>query len=79
MELAITIRLANPGSEDEGCFRREDLVVEVRQVSDANQPNAPTWRASCRCFTTDSLPRGYLGQLFRLRRILNSTVNARDS
>jgi hypothetical protein len=42
MELAITVRLANPGSEDEGCFRQEDLVVEVRQVSDANQPNAPT-------------------------------------
>ena len=26
-------------------------------------------RGSCRCFTTDSLPRGYPGQLFGLRRI----------
>ena len=24
----------------------------------------------CRCFTTDSLPRGYPGQLFGLRRIV---------
>jgi hypothetical protein len=49
------------------------------EVSDANLPKAPTWRASCRCFTNDSLPRGYLGQLFGLRRMLNSTVNARDN
>jgi hypothetical protein len=33
----------------------------------------------CRCFATDSLPRGYPGQLFGLRRKLNLTVNARDS
>jgi hypothetical protein len=33
----------------------------------------------CGCFTTDSLPRGYLGQLFELRRVQNSTVNARGS
>ena len=39
------------------------------ELSDANSPKAPTWRASCRCFTTDSLPRGYPGQLFGLRRI----------
>jgi hypothetical protein len=33
----------------------------------------------CRCFTTDSLPRGYPGQLFGLQRMLNLMVNARDS
>ena len=49
------------------------------ELSDANPPKAPTWRASCQCFTTDSLPRGYPGQLFGLRRMQNSAVNARDS
>jgi hypothetical protein len=35
-------------------------------------------RNVCWYFTTDSLPWGYPGQLFRLRRMLNSKVNARD-
>ena len=35
------------------------------ELSDANSPKAPTWRASCRCFTIDSLPRGYPGQFVR--------------
>jgi hypothetical protein len=32
-----------------------------------------------RCFTTDSLSRGYPGQLFGLRRMLNSMINIRDN
>ena len=28
------------------------------KLSDANSLKTPTWHASCRCFTTDSLPRG---------------------
>jgi hypothetical protein len=33
----------------------------------------------CRCFTTDSPPQGYPGQLFRLRRMLELNVERRDS
>ena len=36
-------------------------------------------KEDCRFSITDSLPRGYPGQLFGLRRMLESTVNARDS
>jgi hypothetical protein len=49
------------------------------ELLDANPPKPPTWRASCRCFNTDSLSWGYPGQLFGFRRVRNSTVNARDS
>jgi hypothetical protein len=42
-------------------------------------PKAPTWRASCWCLTTDSLPRGYPGQLFELRRMLELDSECRDS
>jgi hypothetical protein len=40
---------------------------------------APTWRASYRCLTTDSLPRGYPGQLFGLRRMLELDGERGDS
>jgi hypothetical protein len=42
-------------------------------------PQAPIWRASCWCLTTDSLPRGYPGQLFRLQRVLELDGERRDS
>jgi hypothetical protein len=42
-------------------------------------PKAPTWRTSCRCLTTDSLPRGYPGQLFELWRVLELDDERRDS
>ena len=45
------------------------MLLRSIEVSDAKSPKAPTCRASCRCFTTDSLPWGYPGQLFGLRRI----------
>jgi hypothetical protein len=41
MELAITVRLVNLGSEDKGCFRREDLVVEVRQALGCKSAESP--------------------------------------
>ena len=49
----------------------EKVILRLRsaELSRKNSSKAPTWRASCRCFTTDSLPRGYPGQLFGLRRI----------
>jgi hypothetical protein len=40
---------------------------------------APTWHASCRCLTPNSLPRGYPGQLFGLRRMLELDSERRDS
>jgi hypothetical protein len=40
---------------------------------------APTWRASYQCLTTDSLPRGYLGQLFGLRCTLELDGERRDN
>ena len=49
------------------------------ELWDANPPNAPTWRASYRCSITDSLSRGYPGQLFGLRPMQNLAVNAEDS
>jgi hypothetical protein len=42
-------------------------------------PKAPSWRASCRCLTADSLPRGYSGQLFGLQRVLELDSERRDS
>jgi hypothetical protein len=33
----------------------------------------------CRCLTTDSLPRRYLGHLFGLRRVLELDDERRDS
>ena len=49
----------------------EKAILRSRstELSRKNSSKAPTWCASCRCFTTDSLPRGYPGQLFGLRRI----------
>jgi hypothetical protein len=38
-----------------------------------------TWRASCRCLTTDSLPWGYSGQLFGLRCVLELDGECKDS
>ena len=35
------------------------------KLSDAKSPKSPTWRASCRCLTTNSLPWGYPGQYVR--------------
>jgi hypothetical protein len=59
----------------------ENVMLMLRSVelSDANPPKAPTWRANCRCLTTDSLPRGYPGQLFGLRRVLQLDGERRDS
>jgi hypothetical protein len=42
-------------------------------------PQTPTWHANYRCLTTDSLPRGYPGQLFRLRCVLELDGERRDS
>jgi hypothetical protein len=39
----------------------------------------PTEAGMCRCLTTDSLPRGYLGQLFGLRCVLKLDDERRDS
>jgi hypothetical protein len=36
-------------------------------------------RRECRCLTTDSLPRGYPGQLFGLWRVLELDDERRDS
>lgn len=72
MQLAVAVSLADPGSEDESCSRLKrhvTLVVHQALEKKLYSSKAPTWRASCRCFTTDSLPRGYSGQLFGLRRI----------
>jgi hypothetical protein len=33
----------------------------------------------CRCLTTDSLPRGYPGQMFGLQRVLELDGECRDS
>jgi hypothetical protein len=69
----------------EGCRRRgvtlqrTTLILRSVELSGANPPKAPTWRASCRCLTTDSLPRGYPGQLFGLRRVLELDSGCRDS
>jgi len=41
---------------------RQILSVRSVELSNAIAPKAPTWRANCRCFTTDSLPRRYSGQ-----------------
>jgi hypothetical protein len=49
-----------------------DLLIAIA-------PQAPTWRASYRCLTTDSLPGGYPGQLFGLRRMLELDSEHRDS
>ena len=53
------------------CFNLSGMALDVQ---------AGTGRKSmCRCFTTDSLPRGYRDSLFGLQRMQNSTVNTRDS
>ena len=41
------------------------LDLKVHRALERKAPRTPTWRASCRCFTTDSLPRGYPGQFVR--------------
>jgi hypothetical protein len=55
------------------------MLSRFVELFDVNLLKAPTWRGSCRCFTTDSLSWGYLGQLFRLWLVRNSMMNARDS
>jgi hypothetical protein len=41
MEFVVTVNLANPGSEDEGCFHREDHVVELRQALGCKSAESP--------------------------------------
>ena len=65
LKLAVVVRLADPRAEDENRSRREDHVIEVHRGLGCKVAETPTWRASCRCFTTDSLPRGYPGQYVR--------------
>jgi hypothetical protein len=55
------------------------LILKSVELLITIVPKAPTWRASCRCLTIDSLPRGYLGQLFGLRRMLELNGERRDS
>jgi hypothetical protein len=42
-------------------------------------PKVPTWRANYRSLTTDSLPWGYPGQLFGLRRVLELDGERRNN
>jgi hypothetical protein len=49
-----------------------DLLITIT-------PQAPTWHASYRCLTADSLPQGYAGQLFGLRRMLELNGERKDS
>jgi hypothetical protein len=55
------------------------MILRSVKLSNAIAPKAPTWRASCRCLITDSLPRGYPGQLFGLRCVLELDGEHRDS
>jgi hypothetical protein len=55
------------------------MLSKSIELSDANPPKAPTWRASCRYFTTDSLSLGYLGHLFELQCMLELDGERRDS
>jgi hypothetical protein len=41
MELVVTVHLTNLGSEDEGCFHREDHVVEVCQALECKSAERP--------------------------------------
>jgi hypothetical protein len=51
------------------------LNIQTRIRTDLNLPK----RIRCRCLTTNSLPWGYPGQLFRLRRMLELDDERRDS
>jgi hypothetical protein len=42
-------------------------------------PQVPTWRASYRCLTNDSLSQRYPGQLFGLRHMLELDGECRDN
>ena len=42
-----------------------NLDFEVHQALERKAPRTPTWRASCRCFTPDSLQQGYHGSIVR--------------
>jgi hypothetical protein len=55
------------------------MLSRFVELLDANLSKAPVWRACCRCFTTDSLPREYLEQLFGLRRMLELDGECRDT
>jgi hypothetical protein len=54
------------------------MLSKSIELLTAIAPQAPTWRASCRCSTTDSLPRGYSEQLLRLQRMLELDSERRD-
>jgi len=41
------------------------LDLKVHRALERKAQRTPTWRASCRCFTTDSLPQGYRGSIVR--------------
>jgi hypothetical protein len=56
------------------------MLSRSAELLDANPPKAPTWRASCRCFTMDSLPRGTPDScsgfgVCRTRRLTQETVD----
>jgi hypothetical protein len=55
------------------------ILLKSIELLDANPSKALTWHASCQCFTTDSLPRGYPRQLFGLRRMLELNDEHKDS
>jgi hypothetical protein len=42
MEFAITVRLTNLGTKDEGSFCREDHVAEVRQALGCKSVKSPS-------------------------------------
>jgi hypothetical protein len=79
MKVALVVRLANPRSKDEGLSHREDHVVKIRRALDCDCAESPYLVRSCRCLTTDSLTRGYPGQLFGLRYVLELDGERRDS
>jgi hypothetical protein len=55
------------------------MLSKSIELSDANPLKAPTWRASCRYFTTDSLSLGYPRQFFELQRMLKLDGERKDS
>jgi hypothetical protein len=55
------------------------MILRSIKLLIAIAPKAPTWRVSCRCLTTDSLSRGYPGQLVGLWRVLELDSECKDS
>jgi hypothetical protein len=58
----------------------KNILSRSVEVLHANPSEALTWRASCRCFSTDSLPRGYPRQFLGFgicwtRRLTQETVD----